>query len=43
MTFGRTVVVGTAVWVAGITLLQVYLNTGDSRAGNFRVGFLPVT
>jgi hypothetical protein len=43
MTFRRTVVVGTVVWVAGITLLQVYLNGPQGHSGNFHVGFLPVT
>ena len=47
MTFRRTVVAGTVAWVAGITLLQVYLNQQGQwfggGSGNFKVGFLPVT
>jgi hypothetical protein len=47
MALGRTVAVGTVAWVAGITLLQAYLNEGGiwrgGSSGNFRVGFLPVT
>jgi hypothetical protein len=51
MTFGRTVLLGTFLWVAAITALHGGLNWGlfdpapehsESRA-KFKVGFLPVT
>ena len=49
MTFGRTVLWGTILWVAAISLLHASLNWGLFEPGNrgdegrFRVGFLPVT
>ena len=44
MTFGRTVLVGTIVWVGAITLLHHRLNREERRGARvFRVGFLPVT
>jgi hypothetical protein len=51
MTFARTVLVGVAVWVAGITFLHATINWGIFEAApaerqarkKFKVGFLPVT
>ena len=43
MTFGKTVLVGTVVWLAGITGLYVVLNYTRHDETKFRVGFLPVT
>jgi hypothetical protein len=49
MTFGRTVLVGTIVWVVVITLLHAALNWGQfepkrvETGDKFRIGFLPVT
>ncbi len=44
MTFGRTVLVGTLVWVTTISLLHHYLSRDERRGDRtFRVGFLPVT
>jgi hypothetical protein len=49
MTFGRTVLWGTIVWVAAISLLHASLNWGLFEARHrdegrkFSVGFLPVT
>ena len=51
MTLKRTLFWGAIVLVAGITLLQVFVNQGDWFGGRnrqqglekFRVGFLPVT
>lgn len=43
----KTVLVWSAAWVAGITLLHAGLNLdlfrGETAATQFRVGFLPVT
>ena len=51
MTFARTVVIGTLLWVGTISLLHAALNWGlfePAPAGRaarekFKVGFLPVT
>jgi len=44
MTFRRTVLIGTILWVVLITVLYHSLNRSKSRSGSvFRVGFLPVT
>lgn len=51
MTLKRTLFWGTILLVAGITLLQVFINQRDRFGGRdqhpglekFRVGFLPVT
>jgi hypothetical protein len=51
MTFGRTVLIGTIVWVTVITFLHASLNWGlfepapveKETRQKFRVGFLPVT
>ena len=43
MSLGRTVLFGTILWVAVITLLHHYLNREPTRERAFRVGFLPVT
>jgi hypothetical protein len=51
MTFARTLLIGIAAWVAGITLLHAALNWGlfEAQQGErqarekFKVGFLPVT
>jgi hypothetical protein len=44
MRFGRTVLIGTALWCAVISVLNYQLNREERREGrNFRVGFLPVT
>lgn len=51
MTLKRTILWGTILLVAGITLLQVFVNQGGRFGGKnqqkgrekFRVGFLPVT
>jgi hypothetical protein len=48
MTFGRTVLIGTIVWVAAITLLHAALNwrifdSKPSESRKFRIGYLPVT
>jgi hypothetical protein len=51
MTFGRTVLIGTLLWVGAITFLHATFNWGlfepvpeyrEARA-KFKVGFLPVT
>jgi len=48
MTFSRSLLLGTFLWVGAITLLHATLNWGlfDGRPeeeGKFKVGFLPVT
>jgi hypothetical protein len=44
MRFGRTVLICTALWCAGISLLHHGLNREEHAAGrSFRIGFLPVT
>jgi len=44
MRFGSTVLIGTVIWCAVITLLHHRLNWEEPREGrSFRVGFLPVT
>jgi hypothetical protein len=49
MTFIRTVLIGTIVWVAVITFLHAALNwrvfdhDSNGTSGKFRIGFLPVT
>jgi hypothetical protein len=51
MTLKRTLFWGAILFVAGITLLQVFINQRDKfggrnpqqRSEKFRVGFLPVT
>jgi hypothetical protein len=51
MTFGRTVVLGTFAWVAGITFLHAWLNWGlfepaqprSAERKPFKIGYLPVT
>ena len=51
MTLKRSLLWGTILLVAGITLLQVFINQGNRLGGRkqedvrekFRVGFLPVT